>query len=267
MKRLLALLASVLRAYFSPAIVGGVPALSPSGAIVDAGTLVPFLAASNRLSSGVDPRINYSAVTNASTTALTLSAANCTGGIVNSLIVASGGSANTNTTQTANLLLSTFWPAAYVGATAQMLVVNLNSGTMTLAGGTNVTGSGTLTIPTLAARWLILTVTNMANPSALGSVATNSTTTTAAVATTTATGAAGVIPVASSTGILVGGYLKWVNSDGSTSQSQVTGISSLNITVADPISKAVASGAAVSVHNNVVTMVSVCSTVTAIMAA
>lgn len=259
-------LAAAIRSYLQLPIVVSPP--QASGNIVDAPTLLPYLNFVNGIISLADPRINYSAVTNVTTGALALTPANCAAGIVNSLVVFSGGSANTNTTDTATAILANYWPGAFIGARALFLAVNLNSGTMTLAGGTGVTGSGTLTTPTLAARWLILTATNMANPSTVGAASTNSTTTTAAVATTTGAGTAGIIPVAASTGMIANAsYLQWTNTDGSTSQSKVTAINTLNITIADPIAKAIASGAPVLVFNNALTMVSVCSTVTATMAA
>lgn len=261
-------LASLLRSYFALGTIGGLPTLQPSGNIVEAPNLVAYLGALQQNASLANPKINYSAVTNVTTGALALTPANCANGIVNALVVCSGGSANTNTTDTATAILAGYWPGAYIGATALFLDVNLNTGTQTLAGGTGVTASGTLTIPTLAARWLILTCTNLANPSSVGAASTNSTTTTAAVATTIGAGTAGIIPVAASTGMIANAsFLKWTNADGTTSQSMVTAINTLNITVADPISKAIASGAPVLVYNNALTMVSVCSTVTAIMAA
>ena len=261
-------LAASIRSYLALQVIGGLPALQAQGDLIPVGTLIPYLNTLTLFGGPSDPRINYSAVTNVTTGALALTPANCAAGIVNSLVVFSGGSANTNTTDTATAILAVFWPGAFVGARALFLAVNLNSGTMTLAGGTGVTGSGTLTVPTLAARWLILTVTNVANPSVTGAVSTNSTTTTAAVATTTATGAAGIIPVAASTGMIANAsWLQWTNADGTTSQSKITAINTLNITVADPISKAIASGAPVLVFNNAISMVSVCSTVTATMAA
>lgn len=246
-------------------VIGGLPTLEVDGNLVPASALVPYLNLLNAQGSNRNPQINYSAVTNSTTDAKTLSAANCANGIVNALVVFSGGSANTNTTDTATNILKYFWPGAWVGATALLTVCNLNTGTMTLAGGTGVTGSGTLTTPTLAFRWLILKVTNLADPTQPGSVATNTTTTTAAVAVSGQT--AGVIPVTASTGMLVGGYLGWVDTSGNSHNSQITAINSLNITVADPITSPIASGAAVSVYNNAISMTSVCSTVTAIAAA
>lgn len=247
-------------------VIGGLPSLEIDGNLVPAASMVPYLNALNLWGSNKNPQINYSAVTNSTTDAKTLSAANCTGGIVNSLVVFSGGSANTNTTDTATNIIGLFWPGAWVGATAQFLVCNLNTGTMTLAGGTGVTGSGTLTTPTLAFRWLILKVTNLADPSQPGSVTTNTTTTTAAVAVSGTT--AGVIPVTASTGMIANAsYLVWSDTSGNSHSSKVTAINSLNITIADPITAPIASGASIAVHNNAISMTSVCSTVTAIAAA
>jgi hypothetical protein len=265
--RLLPLFLKV-RAIASAPALGGLPVLGAEGNIVGAAALTAYLGAMQRGLSLANPSINASAVTNASTTALTLSAANCAQGLINAIVVTSGGSANTNTTDTATNIIALFWPGAYVGATALLTIANLNSGTMTLAGGTGVTITGTATTATLANTFWQAKVTNLANPSVVGAVATNTTTTSAAVSTTTGTGTAGVIPVASSTGMIANAsYLTWVNTDGTTSQSQITSISSLNITVADPIAKPIASGAAVSVFNNAISFTRLYSCVTATLAA
>jgi len=215
--------------------------------------------------------VRFSVVTNASTTAQALTAANATEGIVNAWVVASGGSANTNTTDTATAIINNFWPNAYVGAVAGVYIVNNNSGTMTLAGGSGVTISGTATIPTLALGMYRAKITNLNNPALVGAVATNTTTTSAAVAANaTQSSPTSVIPVAASTGILTvagASVLSWVNTDGTTSSSPVVSVSSLNITVVGPITKPIASGAAVSVFNNAITITRMFSTVTAITAA
>jgi len=211
----------------------------------------------------------HSPVTNASTTALTLNTTNCPRGIVNAILVTSGGSANTNTTDTATAIIANFWPNAYVGATAPLTVANLNSGTMTLAGGTGVTITGTATTVTLANTFWQAKITNLANPALTGSVATNTTSTSAAVAVNNTQAApSSVIPVASATGIVANAsYLGWVNADGTTSYAPVTAVNSLNITVSGAISKAILSGAVVSVYNNAITLTRMYSCVTATLAA
>lgn len=211
----------------------------------------------------------YSPVTNASTTALTLNTTNCPNGIINATVVTSGGSANTNTTDTATNIIKNFWPNAFVGATAPINVANLNSGTMTLAGGTGVTISGTATTVTLANTFWQAKITNLANPALPGAVATNTTSTSAAVAANSTQAApSSIIPVASATGIVANAsYLRWVNSDGTTTYSLVTAVNSLNITVQDPIPKAVLSGAVVTVYNNAITITRMYSCVTATLAA
>jgi len=241
--------------------IGGIPSLGAQGNIIDAASAQ---AAFGYIGLYGGTQANFSAVTNASTTALTLTAANCAQGIVNAVVVASGGSANTNTTDTATAIINTFWPTGVVGSRALLWYVNNNSGTNTLAAGTGVTLTGTATIPTLAIGVYGLTLTNLANPAAVGAVSTNSTTTTAAVAAGTT---AGVIPVTASTGMNVGGYLKVTLANGQFFSSRITAINSLNITVADVVPSAIASGAAVSVFNNTLTMLRLFSTVTATTAA
>lgn len=258
----------VLVAFLRTAVIGQLPTLQVLGNLVDGPGQAAYMAALANAAAPMNVPRNFSAVTNASTTALALTAANCANGIVNATIVCSGGSANTNTTDTADAIISTFWPNAYVGAIALLRDVNLNSGTQTLAGGTGVTISGTATIPTLAFADYQVKITNLANPALPGSVATNSTTTTAAVsANSTQASPSSVIPVAATTGARVGGYLGWVNTDGTSSYAQITAINSLNVTVAGVLSKAIASGAAVSVYNNAISITRMYSCVTAIMAA
>ncbi len=249
--------------------IGQLPTLPVQGNIVDGPGFAAFM---NSLVGATMPsagQINASAVTNASTTALTLSVANCANGIINAIVVASGGSANTNTTDTATNIINNFWPNAAVGAVSLLTYVNLNSGTNTLAGGTGVTITGTATIPTLALAAYSAKITNLANPALPGAVSTNSTTTTAAVAANNTQAApTSVIPVVASTGMIANAsYLKWINSDGTSSYALVTAINSLNITVAGSISKPILSGAAVTVFNNTITLLRLYSTVTAIMAA
>lgn len=257
-----------LRSYFSIGVINNLPALGIQGDLIPASSLQALLAGNQSFFAPFNCPINYSPVTNASTTALALTPANCPNGIVNAIIVPSGGSANTNTTDTANNIISGYWNGAAVGANSVLRIVNLNSGTMTLAGGTGVTVSGTATIPTLALADYWVTCTNLANPLLPGAVATNTTTTTAAVAVNSGQSSpVSVIPVTSATGIAVGSWLGWINTDGTTGYGQVTVVSSLNITVGAAISKPIASGAAVSVFNSAIKLTRMYSTVTATMAA
>ncbi len=252
---------NAIRQFCTLPAIGGIPSLGAQGNIVDAASAQ---AAFGYLALYGNPNANFSVVTNVTTGALTLTAANCAQGIVNALCVAGGGSANTVTTDTATAIINTFWPTGLVGSRAILEYVNNNSGTTTLAGGAGVTLTGTATIPTLAYAKYGLTITNLANPAALGAVSTNSTTTTAAVA---AGSTAGVIPVTASTGMLVGGYLKVTLANGQFLSSRITAINTLNITVADVVPSAIASGATVLVYNNAIAMLRLYSIVTAITAA
>lgn len=268
-----------IRAHLTLANLANLPTLPVLGNILDGPGAAAYLAAAAAQSAPNQLPLAYSPVTNASTTALTLSAANAIEGIVNAVVVPSGGSANTNTTDTATNILNLFWPNAYVGATAKSHFVNLNSGTMTLAGGVGVTISGTATIVTLAECVFRIKCTNLATPNGVlgsqtlkpGAASTNSTTTTAAV--TNNAGVANptsIINVASATGIATAAGASWlgvVNTDGTTSYYQVSAVNTLAITVLGNINKNVASGAAVTVYNNTFTITRLYSCVTAIMAA
>ena len=265
MKRLVA----AIRQYLYAGLIGQAPALQINGAQIDAGSLQAYLGYVARNASLANPSQNASVVTNASTTALTLTPANCSQGIINSIVVCSGGSANTNTTDTATAIINGYWPGVYVGATALLNLVNLNSGTMTLAGGTGVTITGTATTVTLAQTLWQAKCTNLANPTLPGSVSTNSTTTSAAVANNAGVNnPTSVINVASATGINANAsWLQVVNTDGSTSNYFVTAVNTLAITVAGNINKNIANAAAVTVFNNTITLTRLYSTVTAILAA
>lgn len=261
-----------LRKYLSLAVINNLPGLSIEGDLVPASALSALLSAMTNGPGGLapwNPNINTSAVTNASTTALTLSPANCVNGLVNAIIVCSGGSANTNTTDTANAIINTYWPGAAVGAVALLTVANLNSGTMTLGGGTGVTISGTATTVTLANTFWLVTCTNLANPALPGAVATNTTTTSSATAANSGQASpTSVINVTSATGIVsTGSWLSWVNTDGTVSSSQVTAVNSTAITVGAALAKPIANGAAVSVFNSAVKFTRLYSTVTATLAA
>ena len=64
-------LASALKDYFlGLSVIGGLPTLEVDGNLVPASALVPYLGLLNLYGSNINPQINYSAVTNASTTAL-----------------------------------------------------------------------------------------------------------------------------------------------------------------------------------------------------
>jgi hypothetical protein len=261
---------ATLSKYLSLDAINGLPPLQINGNLVDQSSLVAYLTALQN--GGVSPynvNLNYSTVTNVTTGALALTPANCSQGVINAVIVCSGGSANTNTTDTANAIVNTYWPGAAVGAQSFLTVANLNSGTMTLAGGTGVTITGTATTVTLANTFWSVKCTNLANPLLPGSVATNTTTTTAAVAANnTAASPTSIIPVTSATGIVsAGSWLGWVATNGVTYYGLVTTVSSLNITVAGVIPVPIASGAAVSVFNSALTFTRMYSTVTATLAA
>ena len=221
--------------------------------------------------------LRYSAVTNASTTALTLTGANAIQGIVGAFVVSSGGSANTNTTDTASNILSQFWPSAVIGSVAVTCFANLNSGTMTLAAGTGVTLTGTATTPTLAFSYWQASVTNLAAPTGVlgsqtlkpGQASTNTTTTTAAVTNNAGqNNPTSIINVAASTGMTANSsWLSVANTDGTTSYYLITAINTLAITVQGSINKNVASGAAVAVFNDKITFTRMFSCVTATLAA
>lgn len=84
--------------------------------------------------------------------------------IASGIFVRSGGTTTTATTDTATNILSAIGPNAYVGMTCMLLYANLSSGTATIAAGTGVTTSGTMTVPTAGLRCFILTVTATATP-------------------------------------------------------------------------------------------------------
>ena len=262
-------LVAAIRKYLYAGIIGQLAPLTVLGDLPDGPSTA---AAFNALALAAAPQViphRASAVTNASTTALTLTPANASEGIVNASVVCSGGSANTNTTDTATAIINGFWPNAFVGARAVMDLVNLNSGTMTLAGGTGVTITGTATAVTLAWVRFRATITNLANPTLPGAVATNTTTTGSATANNVGVNnPSSSINVASATGINANAsWLQVVNTDGSTSNYFVTAVNTLAITVAGNIGKNIANGAAVSVFNNTITFLRLFSTVTATMAA
>jgi len=240
------------------------------GNLVPAPALTAYLSNLNTLVAPYNINVNISAVTNSSTTGLALTPANCSQGVINAIIVCSGGSTNTNTTDTANNIVNTYWPGAAVGAQSILQLVNLNSNTCTLAGGTGVTITGTATTVTLAYTVWSVKCTNLANPLAVGSVATNTTTTSSATATNSGqSNPTSVINVTSATGISNGGgtWLGWVAANGVTYYGLVTATSSTAITVNVPIGVAIPNGAAVSVFNSALTFTRSYSCVTATLAA
>lgn len=70
------------------------------------------------------------------------------------------------TTDTAANIISAIGPNAAVGMSVMLMYVNLNtsSGAVTVAAGTGVTTSGTMTIPIAGMRVFVLTVTNIVTP-------------------------------------------------------------------------------------------------------
>lgn len=266
-----------LRDFLALRVLAQLPSVQIEGNLLDAASARAFLNAVAAQAAPNQVPVAYSPVTNSGTSALSLTPANAAEGIINALVVTSGGSANTNTTDTATNIISGFWPNAYVGSVALTTIVNLNSGTMTLAGGTGVTISGTATIPTLATGWYRAKVTNLAAPAGVlgsqtlqpGQASTNTTTTTSAVTNNAGVNnPTSVINVAATTGVTANAsWIGMVNTDGTTSYYLVTAINSLALTVAGNINKNAASGAAVSVFNNTITFTRLFSTVTATMAA
>lgn len=127
---------------------GLVPA---QGAFPSYGDLIAILAAGN-------PRV---ATLSSAATSEVLNAAQIASGI----FVRSGGTTTTATTDTATNIINAIGGAnAYVGMTVMLFYVNLSSGTATIAAGTGVTTSGTMTVATAGLRCFILTVTNTATP-------------------------------------------------------------------------------------------------------
>lgn len=80
------------------------------------------------------------------------------------IFVRSGGTTTTATTDTATNIITAMGPGVFVGMTAMLIYVNLSSGTATIAAGSGVTTSGTLTVATAGLRVFILTVTNVTTP-------------------------------------------------------------------------------------------------------
>jgi hypothetical protein len=80
------------------------------------------------------------------------------------IFIRSGGTTTTATTDTAAAIITAIGPNAFIGMTAMLFYVNLSSGTATIAAGTGVTTSGTMTVPTAGLRVFVFTVTNVVTP-------------------------------------------------------------------------------------------------------
>lgn len=80
------------------------------------------------------------------------------------IFVRSGGSTTTATTDTAANIITAMGPGVFAGMTGMLIYVNLSSGTATIAAGTGVTTSGTMTVLTAGLRVFIFTVTNITTP-------------------------------------------------------------------------------------------------------
>lgn len=80
------------------------------------------------------------------------------------IFVRSGGTTTTATTDTATNIINALGPGPYIGMTAMLFYVNLSSGTATIAAGSGVTTSGTMTVPTAGLRCFIFTITNVTTP-------------------------------------------------------------------------------------------------------
>lgn len=84
--------------------------------------------------------------------------------IASGIFIRSGGTTTTATTDTATNILSAIGPNASIGMTVMLFYVNLSSGTATIAAGSGVTTSGTMTVATAGLRCFILTVTAVTVP-------------------------------------------------------------------------------------------------------
>lgn len=246
-----------LSAYLLPGTVGTSPtalAMEFDGAIPNLGPLIQQFGQLTTNSAPQSGTWNY--VTDATGTG-TWSASVVPPGLVSTTILQSGQAGITKTTPTATQIIAAGFPGAYIGQTGLFVVANTNSGTLTVAAGTGVTLAGTTTVLTVSARWYQFKVTNLANPAAVGAAATNTTTTTAAVAATspTLTTNSVVIPVTATTGMTAGtSVLQVLQTNGTYFTGTISAINSLNVTVLGTNSVAIASGAAVNVFNNTVTM-------------
>lgn len=80
------------------------------------------------------------------------------------IFIRSGGTTTTATTDTATNIINALGPGPYIGMTAMLMYVNLSSGTATIAAGSGVTTSGTMTVPTAGMRVFIFTITNVTTP-------------------------------------------------------------------------------------------------------
>lgn len=80
------------------------------------------------------------------------------------IFVRSGGTTTTATTDTATNIITAMGPGVTIGMTSMLFYVNLSSGTATIAAGTGVTTSGTMTVATAGLRVFVITVTNVTTP-------------------------------------------------------------------------------------------------------
>lgn len=185
---------------------------------------------------------------------VTLNSTNLPTGLPGTMIRRSGAAGVSDTLDTASNIIAGM-PGAFVGQTFNTLIVNINSGTLTIVTGVGITLAGTTTVVTVAGRMYQGQITNLANPALPNTTSTNTTTTTAAVAANSSQASpTSVIPVTASTGMTANSsFLQWTYTDGTTGYGKITAISTLNITVAAVLTKAIASGAAIAVYNDKIT--------------
>ena len=152
---------AVMAALLTPAIVsfqiaGANTIPSPAsievdGALFNIGAITSLIAAFSQTAAPVTLNPNYAAVSSAS--AATYNVATVPTGIANTSILRSGGAGLTDTTDLAYNIVNGI-PGAFVGMTFPFLIVNTNTGQLTLAAGSGVTLAGTTTVPTSGgARW------------------------------------------------------------------------------------------------------------------
>lgn len=127
------------------------------GALPNIGAFTSFL--NSLVNNSAAALGNFQYNTYAAATGGTIPALSWLGGF----LVRSGQVATSDTTDTAANIVSA-WPGAKVGDTAPLFVVNLDTGTMTVVAGTNVTLAGTTTVVASAMRIYLLKVTAIATP-------------------------------------------------------------------------------------------------------
>lgn len=252
-------LVKALESYFFPDIgLAALPAIEYDGNSANNGSLQQVLSVIQQVSSPATGYQNYKSIATSST--VTLNAATLPGGIAGATVAMTGSTATALTFDKTDVIMAAI-PGAYIGMTFPFNVANVSSATQTATvGDANTTLAGTTTVTAVSFRAYQGKVTNLAVPGAPGAASTNSTTTTAAVAaqvpSTTVTTT--VIPVTASTGMLAAGsggsVLQVVQTDGTLFTGAVSAINSLNITVSAVNTKAIASGAAVTVWNPTITI-------------